>query len=98
MKRILLIGPPGSNMKSHTEAMTNIFSWSPINSGEVLKKESQSDSETGRKLLQDVIHKNLCRDEYVIELVKQEVADCEKQNRSWMMSGFPRTKLQALQL
>ena len=31
-------------------------------------------------------------------MVKQAVSDCEKSSLSWIMTGFPRTKYQALSL
>lgn len=37
-------------------------------------------------------------DDIVIDLVKKEIADCERKNRSFIVSGFPRTKYQALSM
>jgi len=37
-------------------------------------------------------------DEIVINLVKTEIEKCEEQHQSWLVAGFPRTKVQALSL
>jgi adenylate kinase len=37
-------------------------------------------------------------DEIVINLVKTEIDKCEEQHQSWLVAGFPRTKVQALSL
>jgi adenylate kinase len=37
-------------------------------------------------------------DSIVIDLVDKEVTECEKKKKSWIIQGFPRTKVQALAL
>jgi hypothetical protein len=37
-------------------------------------------------------------DNIVIELVKKQIVQLEKDNKSWIIEGFPRTKVQALSL
>ena len=37
-------------------------------------------------------------DHIVIELVKNEIQRTEKEGQSWIIEGFPRTKVQALAL
>jgi len=32
-------------------------------------------------------------DNIVIELVKNQIKNCEKDNQSWIIEGFPRTKV-----
>jgi adenylate kinase len=40
----------------------------------------------------------LVSDDIVTELVEKEIQECESQNKSWIIQGFPRTKVQALSL
>jgi len=40
----------------------------------------------------------LVDDNIIIELVTSEIKECEEQGRSWIIQGFPRTKVQALAL
>ena len=40
----------------------------------------------------------IVEDSIVIELVKKQVESYEKDNLSWVIEGFPRTKTQALAL
>jgi adenylate kinase family enzyme len=37
-------------------------------------------------------------DDIVIDLVKKKITACEKENRNWIIEGFPRNKVQALSL
>jgi adenylate kinase family enzyme len=41
---------------------------------------------------------NIVDDNIVIELVKKQIMQLEKDNKSWIIEGFPRTKVQALSL
>jgi len=41
---------------------------------------------------------DLVDDEIVIKLLKKEVEQCEKNGHSWVLQGFPRTKVQALSI
>ena len=40
----------------------------------------------------------IVEDEIVIDLVSKEIKDCESKGKSWIIQGFPRTKVQALAL
>lgn len=37
-------------------------------------------------------------DDIVMEVLKKRIAECEKENKDFIVEGFPRTKVQALQL
>ena len=41
---------------------------------------------------------SLVPDEIVIDLIKNSILQYEKENQSWIIEGFPRTKVQALSL
>ena len=41
---------------------------------------------------------SLVEDHIVIELVKNQILSTEKEGQSWIIEGFPRTKVQALAL
>ena len=40
----------------------------------------------------------LVHDDVVIDVLKKRVAECEKENKDYLIEGFPRTKVQALAL
>ncbi len=42
--------------------------------------------------------KSIVDDNIVIDLVKKQILQYEKENLSWIIEGFPRTKVQALSL
>lgn len=45
-----------------------------------------------------VISLTLVQDDIVIDLVKKQIMQFEKENTSWIIEGFPRTRVQALAL
>jgi adenylate kinase family enzyme len=40
----------------------------------------------------------LVEDELVIEVVQGAIKECEEAKKSWILQGYPRTKVQALAL
>jgi adenylate kinase family enzyme len=45
-----------------------------------------------------VISLTLVQDDIVIDLVKKQIMQFEKENTSWIIEGFPRTRVQSLAL
>ena len=108
-RRIFLVGPPGSNRKENALALGEYFNWQSISVGDLLKKEVGKKSEYGKAIVEaqkDYRYgKYTTRvvtlavdDNIVIDLVKKQIANYEKDNQSWIIEGFPRTKVQALSL
>ena len=97
-KRIFLVGPPGSNRKVTALALEEHFSWHCISVGDLLKKEIAKKSEFGKTIAECQKHYRYVPDEIVIDLVKTAVLQHEKENKSWIVEGFPRTKVQAMSL
>jgi adenylate kinase family enzyme len=48
VKRIFIVGPPGSNRKENAGALAEYFSWESISVGDLLKKEVSKKSEFGK--------------------------------------------------
>ena len=44
------------------------------------------------------LNSNIVDDQIVIDLVQKVIEDCETNKQSWIIHGFPRTKVQALAL
>jgi adenylate kinase len=105
------MGPPGSNRKENALALAEYFNWACISIGDLLKKEVSKKSEYGKAITESlknyryskcsIWNNNGCfivDDNIVIDIVKKQIAQCEKDNQSWIIEGFPRTKVQALSL
>jgi len=69
-----------------------------IETGTLLKKEVQKQTDNGIKIKKAFDEKKYVEDEVVIQVVKKKIADLEKENKNWVIEGFPRTKVQALSL
>ena len=87
------MGPPGSSRKENAVNMGAVFQWNVINTGDLLKKEVDKESEIGVAIRNDFRNHSYVEDKHVIEVVKREISNCEKNSKSWIIQGFPRTKI-----
>ena len=102
VKRLIIIGPPGSKRKeislSLVEYMSEEKQIESISVGELLHREIIKKSEYGKQILESMKTYSYVKDEVVINVVKNRIEELEKEQASWIMEGFPRTRLQALAL
>ncbi len=85
--------------------MAEYFGWKSISVGDLLKKEVSKKSEYGKAISDALKHykygnsnlfvitKRIVDDNIVIDLVKKQILQYEKENLSWIIEGFPRTKV-----
>ena len=105
--RIVMVGPPGSKRKEIALGLSAHF-----NDQDDQGKEFQCIS-VGDLITRQIIQKNqqYCEDietalgtysyvpdEIVIALVRQQIEQMEKEQKSWIIEGFPRTEAQAIAL
>ena len=69
-----------------------------ISVGDLLNKEIFKKSEYGKLIVEARKTYSYVRDEIVTELVKHQIEALEKEQKSWIIEGFPRTRQQALAL
>jgi adenylate kinase len=102
VKRLIIIGPPGSKRKeislSLAEYMSEERPIEGVSVGELLHREIVKKSEYGKQILESMKTYSYVKDEIVISVVKNRIEELEKEQTSWIMEGFPRTRLQALAL
>lgn len=103
------MGTPGTFRKENSQHISEHFGWKCIDSGELLRREVNKKSELGKKI-QDAFKSYrfgkfifsynilIVDDQIVIDLVRKEIETCEQEKMSWVIQGFPRTKVQALAL
>lgn len=100
------MGPPGSKRKEIALSLGEYLSeegenpFVCISVGDLLRKEIQKKSEFGKQIVESRKTYSYVRDEIVIELVKLQIEQLEKDSTgsSWIIEGFPRTRLQAIAL
>lgn len=83
------------HLKYSYESLSNIES---ISVGDLLRKELIKKSDFGKKILESNKDYSYIDDQIIIELVQDQIALCEQSGQSWVLEGFPRTRLQALAL
>lgn len=103
---MIIAGPPGSKRKEIALSLAEYLSedrengFVCISVGDLLRKEISKKSEFGKLIVESRRTYSYVKDEIVIELVKLQIEQLEKENAggSWIIEGFPRTRLQAIAL
>ena len=102
VKRFIIVGPPGSNRKEIAlqlnEYLSENMNLSCISVGDLLNKEIQKKSDIGQEIVESRRTYSYVKDETVIKLVKGQIEALEREKKSWIIEGFPRTRKQALAL
>jgi adenylate kinase len=99
---LIIVGPPGSNRKEIAlqlaEHLSEDDNFVCITVGDLLTKEINKKSELGKQIVESRKTYSYVKDEIVISLVKLQIELLEKDQKSWIIEGFPRTRQQALAL
>ncbi len=94
------MGPPGSKRKeialSFSEYMYDTIQLVCISVGDLLNKEITKKSEHGKLIVESRKTYSYVKDEIVTELVLNHIKTLEKEGKSWIIEGYPRTRSQAL--
>jgi adenylate kinase len=94
------VGPPGSKSKEIANQLGDVISdqgrFVSFSVDDLLNKEIKKKSEIGQKILQERENNNYISDEVIIRLVDGQVQALEEAQKSWILEGFPKTRLQAL--
>lgn len=95
--KIVLIGPPGSGKGSQSYFIKKKYNINKISTGDlvrsVIKKNNNFSIEINKKIKQG----KLIEDEIIINLFKKEIGK-KKYKNNFLIEGFPRTILQALEI
>lgn len=85
--------------KNHlAEELGQNYNWHHICTRSLLQEEQVRGTDDGKRIEECMANGRQCEDSVVIRLVKEEIAKCEEKSQSWIVSGFPQTKVQALSL
>jgi len=94
---IILFGPPGAGKGTQAKFLVKKINGFQISTGNMLRDEIQKNSDTGKKIINDMSEGKFVSDEIVNKLIKNVIFDPNKQN-SLIFDGYPRSISQAKNL
>jgi adenylate kinase len=91
---IILLGPPGSGKGTQAKRIQQTHGLVQLSTGDMLRAETDSDTEFGRRVKTIMDSGQLVPDETMIEMIDRRImqSDCRK---GFILDGFPRTVPQA---
>ncbi|MEK6900428.1 MAG: nucleoside monophosphate kinase [Nanoarchaeota archaeon] len=92
--KIALLGPPGSGKGTVSERLAEEFKLFHLSAGELLREEVAKGTSIGKEIQKYIEKGRLVPAEFVVQLVKLEVADKKK----YILDGFPRSLEQAKEI
>lgn len=94
MKRVLLVGPPGSGKGTQAERICKELKIPHISTGSMLRDAVASASDLGKKVADVLAKGELVSDELITSIVayRLKANDCQS---GFLLDGFPRTAPQA---
>ncbi len=94
VKRIVLLGPPGSGKGTQAVQVAARFAVPHVSTGDLIREAIARESDLGKRARTFVDRGELVPDSLVIELAAERLgkADCQK---GFLLDGFPRTIEQA---
>ena len=91
-KHLLFLGAPGAGKGTQAELLSQSNSYLHLSTGELLRKEIETNTNLGRQV-KDIINRGeLVSDELVLKIVRQNL---DQDNKGWILDGYPRNLSQA---
>jgi len=94
--RIILLGPPGSGKGTQCKRIAEKYGVVHLSSGDILRQERANGSELGKKAQSYMDSGVLVPDDIIIEMMVGAIKRCG--NAGYILDGFPRTVVQAVEL
>ena len=91
-KHLLFLGAPGAGKGTQAELLSQTYSYLHLSTGELLRKEIEMNTILGLEVRDIMNRGELVNDELVLKIVRQNL---DKDNKGWILDGFPRNLSQA---
>lgn len=98
MKRIIILGAPGSGKGSQCKWIKEDYDIPHISTGDILRKNIADKTELGLIAKEYIDRGELVPDELVIDLLKARLEENDCKEKGFLLDGFPRTIAQAIAL
>ena len=95
MKRLIILGAPGSGKGSQCKWITKDYNVPHISTGDIFRKNISEGTELGKKAKEYMDKGALVPDELVIDLLKSRLDEPDCVENWFLLDGFPRTLSQA---
>ena len=94
---IVIFGPPGAGKGTQAQYLVNKYKYFQISTGDLLRNETNNNTELGKKISELINKGNFVNDEIVNTLLNKEITKPEKRNKI-VFDGYPRNLNQAKNL
>ena len=94
---LILFGPPGAGKGTQSKYLVKKLNAFQISTGDMLRNEIQTNSEIGKKIINDMNDGKFVSDNIVNQLIRNIIFDPKKQNKL-VFDGYPRSLSQAKNL
>ena len=91
-KHLLFLGAPGAGKGTQAKLLSQKYSYLHLSTGELLRKEIEMDTLLGRQVKDTMNRGELVSDQLVLKIVRQNL---DKNNKGWILDGYPRNLSQA---
>jgi len=86
-KHLLFLGAPGAGKGTQAELLSQKNSYLHLSTGELLRKEIETNTILGRQVKDIINQGELVSDDLVLKIVRQNLV---KDNKGWILDGYPR--------
>jgi len=97
MKKVVLLGPPGSGKGTQSKFLVEKFGFIQISTGDLLRAEIKKNSDIGKAITNDMSNGKFISDDIVNKLIENLISDPQKKNKL-IFDGYPRSLSQAKNL
>lgn len=91
----ILLGPPGAGKGTQAQVLSKTFELEKIDTGSLIRQAIKDETPLGLEAKKFVAQGKLVTDELVINLIIEEIERVSKENKNFLLDGFPRNLIQA---